>query len=307
MSFVTFLRVRPTETLHQLSATTRLREGTTTVELQAPSKGDLNAADDAGLLAVSHDMEVDAAAFVFPAGDAAVVEKQGLSRWRLTAEMAGGHEQTLNAVSRVQPRFLRCSRSEVVAAVYVATLPGVKNTAVSTFVDDVEQALCAVEAGASDLLLRDWSTEGIGELRDALGNYQLIERTAFPLGVEIDEAREVLPKPVFKAWLNQTDAGGASRPRGAWAPGLDMEIPAPLRRLSAQWQDSAWIDDVQEDGLTGVSSTIGDILSRSLSGTPPTRDEIEALFGARGEMWRQSRGRLTNSDKCGRATLSPTW
>ena len=61
-----------------------------------------------------------------------------------------------------------------------------------------------------------------------------------------------------------------------------MEIPAPLRRLSAQWQDSAWIDDVQEDGLTGVSSTIGDILSRSLSGTPPTRDEIEALFGARG-------------------------
>ncbi len=282
MSLITFLRIRPTESLHQLSATTRFREGTTAVELAAPTPDDLNAADEAGLLVLSADREAAAAGFIFSTKEAEATEKQGLSRWRLTAEMSVDHEAIVNAVSRVQPRFLRSSRSEVAAAAYVANLPGVKDTAVSTFVDDVSQALTAVGAGATDLLLRDWSTEGIGELRDALADRQLVERTALPLGIEIDDARAVLPKAIFKAWLNQTDAGGAARPRGAWAPGLDMEIPAPLRRISAQWQDSAWTDDVQEDGLLGVSPEIAGILTQSLDGVPPSRDDIETLFGARG-------------------------
>ena len=37
-------------------------------------------------------------------------------------------------------------------------------------------ALAAVDAGATDLLLRDWDTESIGALRDALPAGALVER-----------------------------------------------------------------------------------------------------------------------------------
>ena len=282
MSLITFLRVRPTASLHPLSATTRRREGTLSVELTTASDADLLAANEAGLLVISGDRSAEVAAFLFTPDATQSVEGSGLARWQLTLEWDGNHESSLDALARTQPRFLRCSRSEVRDAAYASNLPGISRTSVSTFVDDVTQAVASVEAGATDLLLRDWSTEGLGELRDALADHRLVERTALPLGVEIDDARRQLPKPVFKAWLNQTDAAGAARPRGEWAPGLELDVPAPQRRLSAEWQDEAWVSQIEEDGMVGVSSDIAAILSRSLKGTPPSRDELETLFGARG-------------------------
>jgi FO synthase len=163
----------------------------------------------------------------------------------------------------------------------LARLPGIE-TAVSVFVDDVAQAVKAVEMGATDLLLRDWAPEGIGELRDALGGSGLVERTAFPPGIEIDEARKALTADVFKAWLGQVDGSGAARPRHEWAPGKDMPPPFPERRFSAEWLDRSWMEGAPPP-YPGSAGELLPILERSLEGIPPTRDEIEALFRARGD------------------------
>jgi FO synthase len=160
-------------------------------------------------------------------------------------------------------------------------LPGIVSS-VSVFVDDVPQAVRAVEQGATDLLLRDWDVERIGELRSELGAHLLVERSAFPLGVEIDEAREVLPPDAFTAWLGQVDGSGAARPRYDWAPGKDMEPPVPDERLSAEWLDRTWLGG-SPSMFPESARGLAPILERSLEGVAPTIDEVEALFRARGD------------------------
>jgi FO synthase len=64
-----------------------------------------------------------------------------------------------------------------------------------------------------------------------------------------------------------------------WAPGRDLPAPVPPGRLSAEWADEAW----QSGRSQGwVRPEIRGILSRAEHGDPPTRDEIETLFTARG-------------------------
>ena len=150
------------------------------------------------------------------------------------------------------------------------------------FVDSVEDAVEAVELGARDLLLRDWDTDRIGALRDGLAPRSLIERTAFPIGLPVDAARAALDADLFTAYLDQADAGGAARPRYEWAPGRDMHAPMPEGRFSAAWADAAWIAS-SPDTPGRVGAEIAAILDRSLAGTPPSRDEIERLFRARGD------------------------
>jgi FO synthase len=163
----------------------------------------------------------------------------------------------------------------------LVALPGIA-ASVSVFVDDVVQAVRMVDLGAGDLLLRDWDVERIGQLREALGGCMLIERTAFPPGVEIDEAREQLPPEILTTWLSQVDGSGAARPRHTWAPGKDLEPPVPERRLSAEWMDRSWATGIAPDGISGAGD-LTPTLERSLEGIRPTTTEVEALFRGRGD------------------------
>jgi FO synthase len=185
-------------------------------------------------------------------------------------------------VARSKPAFLRVRRSDVAAAATLVELPGLA-TAVSVFVDDINQAVEAVSQGAADLILRDWSVERVGELRQAvLPGVALVERTAFPLAVDIDSAREELPGEVFTTWLRLSDGSGAARPRYAWAPGLDLSPPIPPRRISAEWQDTLWVEGRTPEALIGAGD-LRPILERALEGSPPTVDEMTQLFSARGD------------------------
>ena len=137
--------------------------------------------------------------------------------------------------------------------------------------------------GAGDLIIDKWGPDAVAQLRDALPTVRLVERTLFPVGLAVDAIRETLARPLLKAYLDQIDGAGAARPRYAWAPGKDMHPPVPARRLSAQWDDVAWNDASARDGIDHLSPDLAGILDRSLSGEPPTRDEVERLFRARGE------------------------
>ncbi|HSG78634.1 MAG TPA: 5-amino-6-(D-ribitylamino)uracil--L-tyrosine 4-hydroxyphenyl transferase CofH [Acidimicrobiia bacterium] len=278
---ITFLRVRPTDTVNEVWATTRRREGATAVEIGSPEPDDIAGAEAGGLLTVGGAGAVGVAAWAAAPRDVLALAESGVPGWRLTVLDEGSREDVLDAVARSKAAFLRTGRSRVEAAAGIAALPGL-SVSVSVYVDTVEDALVAVTHGATDLLLRDWNTDTIGHLRDALGDRMLVERTVFPLGVDIDEAREILDRGLFTAWLGHVDGSGAARPRHEWAPGKEMAPPVPRRRLSAEWRDARWRDGAPAGGMHGVRPEIAVVLEHSLAGHRPSRDEIELLFHARG-------------------------
>ncbi len=274
---ITFCRLRPAFGVTEVWAATRRREGSTAAEVGGDAT-DVVAALAGGLLPVSTRLDGEAVAWVVPPADALELAGRGVPGWRITVVDEGSRELVLDAVARSRAAFLRTGRSRVSEAASIAGLPAIA-CAVSVFVDSVDDAVAAVAAGATDLLLRDWSTDGIGELRDALAPRVLVERTALPPGVEIDAAREALDPPMFTAWLDLVDGSGAARPRYEWAPGKDTPAPVPPRRLSAEWADAAFAGAA---GGGAVAADLQAILDRSLAGRPPTRDEVERLFRARG-------------------------
>jgi len=278
---VTFLRIRPAESLAAPTATSRRREGTTAVEIHAPTAADLNAAHAGGLLLLGSSSHLRPSAYVVDPEDALELSKAGVPGWRITVRNEGSRERVLDAVSRSRAAFLRVGRSEIEASASLVSLPGLE-TALSVFVDDVAHAVDAVARGARDLLLRDWDVERLGELRDSLVGHDLVERTAYPIGLEIDVARSVLDADDFETWLKLTDGLGAARPRYEWAPGKDMDPPVPEKRFSAEWSDRTWIQGSAPEGLDGAGD-LRPILERSLEGTRPDVEELRRLFMARGD------------------------
>jgi FO synthase len=277
---VTFCRVRPAESTSELFAATRRREGTTTLELAGIREDDQVGCLAGGVLPVERSGTDGApAAWVVTPDRALRLAELGIAGWRITVLNEGSRSVVLDGLARSKAAFLRAGRSAVATAASVAGLPGV-SAAVSVFVDSVEDARRAVAEGATDLLLRDWGAEQIGDLRQAIAG--LIERTAFPIGVDLDDLRRELPGDVFTAWLNQVDGGGAVRPHYSWAPGKDEAVPRPAERISAQWTDAAWMGSAAAEDLRGAGN-LRAILERSLEGRSPSRLEMEELFRARGE------------------------
>ena len=209
---VTFLRTRPAGAVTAAVAEARLREGTTTLEMDSPGAGDLRAAHRTGLFISARQADPSEAARIVNPDQALELAKAKTPGWLITVRNAGPAEVVLDALARSEAAFLRTTRSTVRAANALCSLPAIE-AVVSAFVDDVDQAETAVLDGAGDLLLRDWDAERIGELRQRLAPHRLVERTALPPGLEIDDVRQVLSRSAFRAWLQQVDASGAARPR----------------------------------------------------------------------------------------------
>jgi FO synthase len=258
---------------------TRRREGTTVAEIRNPTPEQIGTCLEGGLLPVASGWSAEkAAAWVIDPDQLGAVA--GIPGWRLAVLDRGSPEDVLDVLVRSEAAFLRTGRGRVAEAAALASLPGV-DAAVSVFVDSVEDAVAAVRAGAGDLLLRDWDTERLGQLRDALGG-NLVERTAFPVGVGVDAARESLDAGLFAAYLDQVDGSGVVRPQRDWAPGKDLPVPCPPHRLSAAWTDAVWVNGHAPGGMGHLPTPLAGILERSLEGRRPTRAEVESLFSARG-------------------------
>jgi FO synthase len=281
---VSFLRLRPAGEINQLWAATRRREGTTTAESSAVTSESRIAALAGGLAPVSVGLATGAEpmAWVVTPENALTLHRRGVPGWRITVLDNGVASTVLDAVARTGAAFIRTGRSDVAPNALLANLPGL-DTSVSVFVDSVADAADAVRAGACDLLLRGWDTESLGALREALVDSNLQERTALPIGVEIDAVRNDLDKELFTAYLGQVDGSGVARPRYEWAPGMDTPAPIPAGRISAEWADQAWLEGTPTPVRSRPRSELRSILDRSLEGTPPTRAEIEVLFRARGD------------------------
>jgi len=281
MTMITFVRMRPAESIGERWAESRRREGSTTIEVEALTEADCLVSFSVGLMPVAGDDGTACApAYSVSPTRALALDKGGVPGWQLTLVATDDRAETIDALARTQAVFLRVGRSKVADGSQIAGLPGVE-TRVSTFVDTVEEALTAVEAGATDLLLRGWNTDTIGQLRDVLP-YALIERTALPPEVTIDQAREHLTAEAFKTYLDLVDASGIVRPRTDWAPGKDLPAPHAPGRFSAEWTDDAWATEPHMGGGDAIHGELRRILDRSLEGQRPSRDEVQRLFEARG-------------------------
>ena len=188
---ITFLRTRPAEAATTAVAEARVREGTTTLEMDSPGVADLRSAHQAGLLISALQADPSEATRIVDPDLALELAKARTPGWLVTVRNSGPAEVVLDALARSEATFLRTTRSTVRAAAAVCSLPAIE-AVVSVFVDDVDQAETAVLEGAGDLLLRDWDADRIGELRRRLAPHQLVERTALPPGLEIDAVRQVL-------------------------------------------------------------------------------------------------------------------
>jgi FO synthase len=282
MTAITFLRLRPAETVNELWASTRRREGSTAVEVPGLTTADREAAIAGGLLPVAAGAgAADGVAWVVPPAEAIELTDDGIPGWRITVAATADRAETLDALARTGAAFLRVRRSDVGTGSALAGLPSIR-TRVSAFVDGLEEAIAAVERGASDLLLRGWASETIADLREAVAPHRLVERTALPPHLDIDEVRSELDTDLFAAYLDQIDGSGTARPRYEWAPGKELPTPQTNDRLSSQWSDRVWTAARREVDLGTVEPGLRDILERSLDGTPPARDEVAQLFRARG-------------------------
>jgi FO synthase len=215
-----------------------------------------------------------------PAG-AMALHEAGVAGWRITVRHEGPRAAVLDALSRSSAAFLRAEPSRVEEAIELGWLPGI-TTRVSVVAGSLEDALDAIAAGAVDLVVGDWGPDEVAALREAIAPRALVERTALPPEVDVDDARADLPRPLFTAWLARVDGSGAARPRYSWAPGRDEEPPVPARRLSAEWEDAGWSEGAPAPGLGRLAPDLAGILERSLEDRPPRVDEIERLFRARG-------------------------
>lgn len=226
-------------------------------------------------LPVSTDPAVEAAAWLLSPSDASrLIAAAG---WRVSIRQEDGRSAVLDALARTGAWALHTDHPGPAAE--LIGLAGL-DVAVSVFVTSVDQAIEAVSAGATDLVVEDWDDETVGRLRDALAG-GLVERTVFPPGTPVDEARRELSPAWFTAWLHAVDGSGVVRPFGAWASGKELPVPAPPRRISAAWTDQAWRSRTSQ-GVAGASGPVGSILERSLAGRRPDRDEVETLLRARG-------------------------
>ncbi len=276
---ITFCRLRPVRAPGPARAATCHREGTTTIEMANPTAEEADAVLAAELLPISGaGPEVEVAAWVVGPEEAEALSAAGVAGWRITVLDRGGRRRATEALSRSGAAYLRTGRSRVGEARAAAAGSG---AVVSVFVDSVEDAQAAVAAGAGDLLLRDWDTERLGQLRDVLVGRDLVERSAFPPGLSHEEAAGRLPRRVLRAYLDLVDGAGVVRPRYAWAPGRDLPIPPPAGRLSAHWADAAWGGKRRRRNTPGPG--LAGILARAREGRRPNTAEVEVLLRARGD------------------------
>ena len=237
---------------------------------------------EAGLLPVEAAVaDSPAIAWVVSPDIAMELLAQGVAGWRITVRHSGPRAVVLDALTRTGAAFLRTDHAGLEEAIELGWLPGI-----TTRVFGGGQLARGRPRRHRRRRRRPGGrrldARAGRRLRDAIAPRPLVERTALPPETEIDDAREVLARPLFTAWLNQIDGSGVVAPALHLGPGRDEEPPVPARRLSAEWEDTAWREGAPDEGLSRLAPELAGILERSLEGTPPRVAEIERLFRARG-------------------------
>ena len=126
MNNITFVQLRPAETVRERWATARRKEGATVAEIEYLTEADRDAAFAGGLLVAAGQGSASVApAYVATPNDACILAERGVPGWQLTLVHDDNRASTIDALVRTRAAFLRVGRSGAADAAsrYSSTRP----------------------------------------------------------------------------------------------------------------------------------------------------------------------------------------
>ena len=176
-------------------------------------------------------------------------------------------EIALEVIDRLKPHTILISTNSELQ--FLKSINSKTSFITSTYVETIEEAIEFANAGVSDLLLRDWSSEQILELQNLEG-LNFYERTLLSPVFSIDEAREEFDKERFFRFLKTRNVRGFRREETSWSPGSGKNIP---NLNNFVFNNKSQINHSEIDSL----------LKRVLDGYQINNDDLRVLFNTAGE------------------------
>ena len=215
---ISFLRIRPCENDNEIFLNSRKKEGTSSFLIK--KQLNFNEINKKGFQTISNKSSYQSSMWLM--NDNNWKKFQDKDSKRLIYSYKGNKETALEVLTRLKPRAIEITNIEDMNFINFYK-PNYKHL-ISMYVDTKEDAINAINNGINDLLLRDWNTEQIKDLKN-LSKQNLYERTVLSPLLSIDEARELLDKTEFTNYLLSRDVRGYRRKETDWYPGSGKDIP----------------------------------------------------------------------------------
>jgi len=264
MNAITFLRIRPCNADNELYLNSRRREGTSSFLIE-DAKLNIQDIHQFGFQTIAKNPKVDSFAWIMNKNN--IEDYKDKNNKLLIYELSNNREEDYEIISRMNPALVFSKSTDDLQIVDTPSFKDLK-VRVSSYVDTIDEALNLASIGVSDLWLRDWNNNDIEILSKRLG-VQFLERTVLSPFLDLDEAREVLPKEKFSSFLSTRDVRGYRREEVEWAPGKDIPVP-DSSNISSSFPSFSFSND-----LDTIISSIG-------NGAELTDRNLYKLFHATG-------------------------
>ena len=262
---ISFLRIRPCDNDNEIYLNSRKKEGTSTFLIKSDVLVNTDNLHNKEFQTVSKDITINADAWMVT--DENWKEFKSVHPKRLIYIFKNNIEIALEVIDRLKPHTILISNNSEIE--FLKSINSKTSFITSTYVETIEEAIKFANAGVSDLLLRDWSSEQILELQNLEG-LNFYERTLLSPVFSIDEAREEFDKESFFRFLKTRNVRGFRREQTSWSPGSGENIP---NLNSFVFNNKSQINHSQIDSL----------LKRILDGYQINNDDLRVLFNTAGK------------------------
>ena len=262
---ISFLRIRPCDNDNEIYLNSRKKEGTSTFLIKSDVSVNTDNLHNKEFQTVSKDITINSD--VWMVTDENWKEFKSLHPKRLIYIFKNNIEIALEVIDRLKPHTILISTNSELQ--FLKSINSKTSFITSTYVETIEEAIEFANAGVSDLLLRDWSSEQILELQNLEG-LNFYERTLLSPVFSIDEAREEFDKERFFRFLKTRNVRGFRREETSWSPGSGKNIP---NLNNFVFNNKSQINHSEIDSL----------LKRVLDGYQINNDDLRVLFNTAGE------------------------
>ena len=262
---ISFLRIRPCDSDNEIYLNSRKKEGTSTFLLKSNVSINSNELHKKGFQTVSKDIDIDSDSWIIT--DNNWDKFKSVNPKRLIYNFKNNIETALEIIDRLKPHTILVSSSSDLQ--FLKSINSKTNFITSTYVETIEEAIEFANAGVSDLLFRDWSSEQILELQKVEG-LNFYERTLLSPIFSIDEARIEFDKERFFRFLKTRNVRGFRRKETSWSPGSGKNIPN--------------LNNFVFNNRSQIShSEIDSLLGRILDGYQISNNDLRVLFNTAGK------------------------
>ena len=262
---ISFLRIRPCDNDNEIYLNSRKKEGTSTFSLKADVSVNIDELHKKEFQTVSKDINTNTDVWMIT--DKNWKEFKSVHPKRLIYIFKNNIETALEIIDRLKPHTILISNYSDLK--FLKSINSKTSFITSTYVDTIEEAIEFTNAGVSDLLLRDWSSEQILELQN-LDGLNFYERTLLSPVFSIDEARKEFDKERFFRFLKTRNVRGFRRQDTSWSPGSGKNVP---NLNNFVFNNKSQINH----------SEIDSILKRVLDGYQINDNDLRILFYTAGE------------------------